>query len=118
MVKALEELNEKWEEEGIAEYWKKHGIEKLFARIGIHKGGVVAGTFGGKRTMKYGVIGDTVNVASRLEAYNKELGTSILISDSVYKDIEEIFNEKAQDYGKVSLKGRGAEQRIYSLKVR
>ncbi|MEC7985566.1 MAG: adenylate/guanylate cyclase domain-containing protein, partial [Myxococcota bacterium] len=65
----------------------------------------------------YGVIGDTVNVASRLEAYNKELGTTILISDSVYSELEDTLNEKAQDYGQVNLKGRGAAQQVYSLKT-
>ena len=118
MLETVVQINHEWEASGLLDHWRAVGIDELAIRIGIHSGTVVAGNIGTDQRMKYAVIGDTVNVASRLEAYNKELGTSILISDSVYKDIEEIFNEKAQDYGKVSLKGRGAEQRIYSLKVR
>ena len=51
------------EREGISDTWQAQGYETLGARIGIHKGHVVAGTLGGTNQVRYGVIGDTVNVA-------------------------------------------------------
>ena len=76
---------------------------------------VVAGTLGGTNQVRYSVLGDTVNVAARLEAYNKELGTEILISDAVFEALDGQFDRNATDHGPILLKGRSAAQRCYSL---
>lgn len=57
--------------------------EPLKIRIGIHCGRVVAGNVGNATRMRYGIIGEPVDVASRLERLNKELGTDILVSETV-----------------------------------
>lgn len=54
-------------------------------RVGIDFGEVVFGLMGAESSARETVIGDTVNVASRLEAANKETGTDILVTDAVYQ---------------------------------
>ena len=68
----IEELNSIWDETEFSRFWKNHGIENITARTGIHTGSVIAGNIGSDRMLQYSTIGDTVNVASRLEQANKQ----------------------------------------------
>ena len=72
MQARLETLNLHWNQEGVARIWQDQ-IDELAVRIGVHTGTVVAGNMGSQHTMKYGVVGDAVNVAARLEQLNNEL---------------------------------------------
>ena len=115
MRERLSELNREWEANNLADYWQQIGIAQLEARIGIHTGPVIAGNLGSPTRMKYAVIGDSVNVAARLEALNKELGTSILISDEVRTYLPMDVTAQTHDHGVFEIKGRRQNIRIFSL---
>lgn len=83
MQQRMTQLNGAWEARGLAERWQKAGVDQITLRIGLHTGPVVAGHIGGASRMKYCVMGDTVNVAARLQEMNKELGTRIAITEQV-----------------------------------
>ena len=84
-------------------------------RIGIHSGPVVAGNLGGTTRMKYAVIGDSVNVAARLEALNKELDTDVLVSEQVYTHLPSDLLGRFQDKGLHQVKGRQQSVRVYGI---
>lgn len=115
MRERLAELNQEWADLGFAVQWQRNGVEKIEARVGIHTGPVVVGNLGSPSRMKYAVIGDSVNVAARLETLNKDLGTSILLSDDVKSRLSGPWVERVTDHGEHSVKGRSQKVRIFSV---
>ncbi|MDJ1182667.1 CHASE2 domain-containing protein [Roseofilum casamattae] len=96
--------------------WKQAGFPTVAMRVGIATGEVVAGSLGSDRRMSYTTIGDSVNVAARLESYDKSLDGGvcrILISEETYECIKDIF--LTREIGKVSLKGRISPVTIYQV---
>lgn len=83
MQQRMNQLNGEWEARDLALRWQETGIEEIILRIGLHTGPLVAGNIGNHSRMRYCVMGDTVNVAARLEEMNKELGTRIALSEDV-----------------------------------
>lgn len=78
MIQRLEQLNQKV---------FKHLEQPLVCRIGIHTGKVVVGNMGAENTFDYTVIGDAVNLASRIETENKRFKTHLLVSESTYRSL-------------------------------
>ena len=93
--------------------WRAEGLKPLNVRIGIHSDAVLVGNIGSKERMSYTVMGDGVNVAARLEGINKEYGTRICISHSVFKEAGERLCVRPID--DVAVKGRRAKIPIYEL---
>ena len=115
MREKLNELNQKWDANEFSRYWKNHGIDSITARTGIHTGSVIAGNIGSNRMLQYSTIGDTVNVASRLEQRNKEFSTDILFSHEIYTSLTKDLYNQAKYQGEISLKGRDTKTRTYSI---
>jgi class 3 adenylate cyclase len=115
MRRRLVELNDAWERSDVAKLWRERGIPRIAARVGLHRGTVVAGNVGSRNQVRYTVIGDTVNVAARLEALNKELGSDILASREVIDKLPPELAEKAASRGEHRIKGREQPVRVYAI---
>lgn len=115
MRDSLAALNIRWEHDGTAKLWREHGIAHISARIGLHTGPVVAGSLGSKVRMKYTILGDSVNVAARLEGMNKELGSDILASETVVQRLPPDLQARSTPRGEHLVKGRQQPVKLYSF---
>jgi len=98
-----------WAEQ-FRERWKVKGVSFGITRIGIHAGPALVGNFGGSRFFDYTAYGDTINIASRLEAANKFLGTRICVSANVAEGAQ---NFQGRPVGDLVLRGRSEPLRAY-----
>jgi len=105
MDKHLLELNCQWHQQGATE---------IKMRVGIYTGTVTVGSLGGKNRLEYGVIGDSVNIASRLESFEKERhpGTCrVLIAQETFKYLDGKF--QVEFWGDCYLKGKEIPVGVY-----
>lgn len=92
---------------------KQSGLPEISVRIGINTGMVIAGNMGSADLFDYTVIGDAVNLASRLEGANKQFGTGIMISRFTYEQVAD--RVEARMLGRIAIKGKAEEVEVYEL---
>lgn len=104
MQARLAEMRKKWETEGQT---------VIDIRMGINSGDMIVGNMGGKERFDYTVMGDNVNLASRLEGANKEYGTRIMISEMTHDIIKDEFFTRELDV--IVVKGKTQPIRVFEL---
>jgi adenylate cyclase len=93
--------------------WLAEGHHGMKLRIGLHLSSVLVGNIGSPERLSYTAIGDGVNVASRLEGMNKELGSSVCVSDAVITALGD--RAVARPLRPIRVKGRRQEFMVYEL---
>jgi adenylate cyclase len=101
--------------------WKERGLDQGRMRIGIFTGPATLGAIGGRQSLKYTTLGDSINVAARLETFDKEAfatgpdeGVSrILIGEETFARLDGAF--RTADLGEHALAGKRERTRIYRV---
>ncbi|MEO1200726.1 MAG: adenylate/guanylate cyclase domain-containing protein [Pseudomonadota bacterium] len=94
------------------------GLDSVHLSIGVHTGSVVVGDIGSERRLELAVLGDTVNVASRLENLTRTIGCRAVISDAVVRAVQESTSRpkaKLVEHGLVDIRGRAEDMLIWTL---
>ena len=104
MQRRLEELNQEW---------RRAGALELRMRIGINTGTAVAGNMGTDEIFNFTIIGDCVNLASRLEGVNKEYRTLTIAGEETWVRVRQHF--EARELDRIRVKGKSLPVAIYEL---
>ena len=95
--------------------WAAQGRPRLAIGIGVNSGEMIAGNIGAEKVRSYTVIGDAVNLGSRLQALNKEHGTTIIVSEHTARRLERRYD--LRPLGTVVVKGRAEPVAIFEVVV-
>ncbi|MFM9923519.1 adenylate/guanylate cyclase domain-containing protein [Variovorax sp. H27-G14] len=94
--------------------WRAEGMREFRTRIGIHTGMAIAGVLGSSDRLSYTAVGDVINVASRIEGANKELGTRTLISQATFEGLGgRLATRRIEELAE--LRGRQTRMVLYEL---
>lgn len=108
MMEELERLRIKWKERGLPDF-----IQNMRIGIGINSGPVSVGNMGSNLRFDYTVIGDNVNLSSRLEGATKAYGVNIVVSKNTWERTRDEFLYREIDY--IRVMGKQKPIRIYEL---
>jgi adenylate cyclase len=89
------------------------GVTPLVVRMGMNTGTMVVGNMGSKQRMNYTIMGDAVNLASRLEGANKAYGSGMMISESTYRSCEADIDVRELD--RITVVGKSEPVTVYQL---
>jgi len=95
------------------ERWKAEGKDELYSRVGVNTGEMIVGNMGSEEVFDYTVMGDAVNLSSRLEGANKIYGTKIMIGYQTYLDVKDDFVIRQLDFLRV--KGKNEPVEVFEL---
>ncbi len=109
--KASLEMNRKMVK--IRENLRKEGKPELYVRMGLNSGPMVVGNMGSRQRMDFTIMGDSVNIAARLEGANKFYGTYLMISEFTYEFVKDEVEVKELDLIRVI--GKNEPVRVYEL---
>ncbi|WP_280808767.1 adenylate/guanylate cyclase domain-containing protein [Variovorax boronicumulans] len=94
--------------------WRAKGLPEFRTRIGIHTGVVIAGVLGSNDRLSYTAFGDVINVASRIEGINKQLGTQTLVSEDTFAGLKgRLRTRRIEEL--VELRGRQTRMVLHEL---
>ena len=93
--------------------WQARGLPPLDIGIGINSGPMLVGNMGSKRRKNYTIMGDSVNVASRLEGINRQFGTNIIISENTFLLVRDQVVARKLDL--IQVKGKTQPVKVYEL---
>lgn len=93
--------------------WKREGKPELYIGIGIHTGEAIVGTLGSKDRVEFTAIGDTVNIASRLEHATREYNEDVIVSEDTFKGLNNAFPSKF--LGALQLQGKEQPINAYAI---
>nr|WP_260590475.1 adenylate/guanylate cyclase domain-containing protein [Variovorax sp. DXTD-1] len=94
--------------------WRAQGLPEFRTRIGIHTGVVIAGVLGSNDRLAYTAFGDVINVASRIEGINKQLGTQTLVSEATFEALGGRLPTRRIEE-QAELRGRQTRMVLYEL---
>jgi adenylate cyclase len=95
------------------EEWRRVGTPALHMRIGVNTGAAVAGNMGTDEIFNYTILGDCVNLASRLEGVNKQYATRTIVGEDTWTRVQHEFETRELDW--IRVKGKARPVAIYEL---